>query len=472
MTETPAASRTRTAGAAGAAGERRVPDLTGGLATLRGLLDRPLASYHLLLSSSALLLVIGLVMVFSATSVEAFRETGDAYSSISNQAMYAIVGLFAFWICQRLPARTYRSLGRPLLVASLILLVLLDLLGVLARLHVIGAPRLGPLQADDLWLHVGPLQLQPSELVKFALVLWGADVLARKGPAVADWRQLSVPLFTVGGLVLVLVGYSDLGTMLILLVLFVGLLWAAGVRLRVFATMGLVALIGILMLTMINSERSGRLSAFLDPNGCDANDACYQLVQGFKAIARGGWFGVGLGKGSLKWGWLPSGHNDFIFAVVGEELGVVGCLVILALLAVLTYTGLRIARRVYDPFRRLAAAAVIAWLVGQATINIGGVVGLLPITGLPLPFISDGGSALVVVLAAVGMLASFARAEPDAARALHARPPARWVRLVWAPLPSLPPPPRQAERGYDRSGSARPASRRDPEQPANGRGRR
>jgi cell division protein FtsW len=130
-------------------------------------------------------------------------------------------------------------------------------------------------------------------------------------------------------------------------------------------------------------------------------------------------------------------HNDFIFAVVAEELGVVGCAVVLALFAVLTYTGLRIARRVDDPFRRLAAAAATTWLIGQAIINIGGVTGLLPITGLPLPFISDGGSALVVTLAAIGMLASFARAEPDAARALNARPPARWVRLVWAPLPPL-----------------------------------
>lgn len=148
---------------------------------------------------------------------------------------------------------------------------------------------------------------------------------------------------------------------------------------------------------------------------------------------------------------MPAAHNDFIFAVIAEELGVVGCTVILVLFAVLAYTGLRIARRVEDPFRRLAAAGITAWLVGQAVINIGGVIGLLPLTGVPLPFISDGGSALVVTLAAVGILASFARAEPDAARALHARPPARWVRLVWAPLPPLP--------GRRRRPAAPPAAR-------------
>ena len=156
------------------------------------------------------------------------------------------------------------------------------------------------------------------------------------------------------------------------------------------------------------------------------------------AIANGGWFGVGLGEGRTKWGWLPNGHNDFIFAVIAEELGVVGCSVVLALFGVLAYTGLRIARRVSHPFRRLVAAGLTALIAGQATINLAGVVGLVPVTGLPLPLISDGGSALVVTLAMIGMLASFARAEPAAARALHARPPGKLARLLWAPLPPMP----------------------------------
>jgi cell division protein FtsW len=253
------------------------------------------------------------------------------------------------------------------------------------------------------------------------------------------------------GLLFVLVGYNDLGTMLVLLALIVGLLWAAGVRLRIFAALGVLGLSGIGLLVAAASRGAGsgstdspnyrlaRLTTFLNPENCDLG-SCYQLLQGRSAIYEGGWFGVGLGKSALKWDWLPNPSNDFIFAVVAEELGVVGCTVVLALFSVLAYTGLRIARRVEDPFRRLAATAITTWLVAQAVINIGGVVGLLPITGLPLPFISAGGSALVVTLAAVGMLASFARAEPDAARALNARPPSRWVRLVWAPLPPLPPP--------------------------------
>jgi cell division protein FtsW len=410
---------------------------SGPLAALRGLLYRPLASYYLLLSSAGLLLVIGLVMVFSATSVQSYAADGNAYASVSRQALFALLGLVAFWFFQRLPARTYRALGTPLLFLAIALLILLDLVGILP-----GA-RLGPIHGDtsnNLWLYLGPIELQPSELAKLALALWGANVLVAKGRAIGHWKELATPLFPVAVLVFLLVGYNDFGTMVCLVILFGGLLWAAGVRLRVFAGLGVVALLGFALLIALPGARYRvtRLVSFADPKHCDPQSTCYQSLHGMYAIADGGWFGVGLGEGRLKWGWLPNGHNDFIFAIIAEELGVVGCFVVLALLSVLAYTGLRIARRVDDPFRRFVSSAITVWLIGQATINIGGVVGLLPITGLPLPFISDGGSALIVTLAAVGLLASFARAEPDAAKALHARPPDRWVRLLWAPLPPLP----------------------------------
>ncbi|TDC79060.1 cell division protein FtsW [Micromonospora sp. KC606] len=424
------------------------------MAALRGLLARPLASYYLLLSSAGLLLLIGLTMVFSATSVRDYAtKNGDAAASLTKQAIFAVIGVVVFWACQRLPARSFRALSRPALGVAVALLLLLNLLVALNSLFRVKS--VGPLSAELLWLYLGPISIQPVEVAKFALVLWGAHVLARKGAALGWWKELATPLFPVVGLLFVLVGYNDLGSMLCLLALVVGLLWAAGVRKRVFAALSAVGLIGVGLLVAAASlgagsgsrdadnYRLGRLTTWLDPpdpKTCFEQDlqGCYQLIQARYAIEQGGWFGVGLGKSGLKWDWLPEAHNDFIFAVLAEELGVVGCVVVLTLFAVLAYTGLRIARRVEDPFRRLAAAGVTAWLVGQAVINIGGVTGLLPLTGVPLPFISDGGSALVVTLAAVGMLASFARAEPDAARALHARPPARWVRLVWAPLPPLP----------------------------------
>ncbi|BCB73895.1 hypothetical protein GCM10022251_12840 [Phytohabitans flavus] len=449
----------------------------GPLAVLRGLLQRPLASYYLLISSAALLLVIGLTMVFSATSVKAYATNGNAFTMITKQAVFAAIGLVAFWACQRLPARTFRALGRPVLGVAIALLVILNILvvyGRMAEVEVDGVVTLGPIKAHLLWLWLGPIQVQPSELAKFGLVMWGADLLVRKGESLGWWRELATPLFPVVGLLFVLVGYNDLGTMLCLLAVVVGLLWAAGVRLQVFAVLSGLGLAGIGLLVAAASVGGGsseegsenyrlaRLTSFFNPPVDCEQLSCYQAIQARYAIEHGGWFGVGLGKSSLKWGWLPAQDNDFIFAVLAEELGVVGCVVVLALFAVLAYTGLRIARRVEDPFRRLAAAAVTTWLTSQAIINIGGVVGLLPITGLPLPFISDGGSALVVTLAAVGMLASFARAEPDAARALHARPPAKWVRLLWAPLPPLPPAAKPAAKptaaAKAATGAARPGA--------------
>ncbi|HZE38148.1 MAG TPA: putative lipid II flippase FtsW [Stackebrandtia sp.] len=399
-----------------------------GLGALRGLLSRPLASYYLLLASTGLLLVIGLVMVFSATMVRAYEIHGNAFASISKQTIWALVGLFAFWVAQRLPVRTYQKLGRPMLVVGCLLM---------AVLMIFPSSGSGALRTEGLWIDLGPVQFQPSELMKFAFLLWAAGVLVKAGPKIGLWRELAVPLFPVAAVVFLLVGYSDLGSMLCLVAIFFGLMWTAGVRLRIFAGMLAMALAGVAVLAGVASYRMERIVSFGSPQDY-ANGWGYQVIQGYYAIADGGWFGVGLGESRQKWDWLPNGHNDFIFALIAEELGVVGCAVVLVLFMVLAYSGFRIAYRVQDPFRRLAAAGLTVWISVQAIINIGGVIGLLPITGLPLPLISDGGTALVVVLAAIGMLASFARAEPDAARALRARNPRRVVRVLWAPLPPRP----------------------------------
>ncbi|HEX6870923.1 MAG TPA: putative peptidoglycan glycosyltransferase FtsW [Micromonosporaceae bacterium] len=428
------------------------------MALLRGLLARPLASYYLLVSSAGLLLVIGLTMVLSATSVQQFVRSGNAFASIQRQSISAAIGVVAFWLCQRLPVRTYRALAKPGLLLAFGLIVVLDVLALLAQVEVLSNPTFGPLRADELWLYLGTLQVQPSELAKVALAVWVGDVLVRKGAKAGVWRDLSRPLFPVAGLLFLLVGYNDLGTMLCLVVLFVGMLWAAGVRLRVFLAMFAAGLAGVVALIFLpgNAYRLERLDAFLHPDD-NLHKLAYQGRQGLYAIANGGWFGQGLGEGRLKWGWLPNAHNDFIFAMIAEELGVVGCLVVLALFGVLAYTGLRIARRVSNPFRRFVAAGISSLIAGQATLNIAGVVGLIPITGLPLPLISDGGTALVVTLAMIGMLASFARAEPAAAQALHARPPGRLAQLLWAPLPPLPVP---VTSRSGQQGAAEPAEQR------------
>src|SRR3954454_4923007 len=264
------------------------------LPAVHGLLARPLSSYYLLIACSGLLLLIGLTMVFSATSVKAYAENGNAFSAIANQAVFALLGLVAFWICQRLPARTLRYLGRYILGTAIALLALLDLLMALESVHLLSAPRIGPVHAELLWLYLGPIGLQPAELAKLGMVLWGADVIARKGRALGHWRELARPLFPVVGLLFVLVGYNDLGTMLVLLALIVGLLWAAGVRLRVFAALGVLGLAGVGLLIAAASGGAGsgsskagdenyrlaRLTDFLKPlEDCDLNSACYQLIQ-------------------------------------------------------------------------------------------------------------------------------------------------------------------------------------------------
>ncbi|WP_417398521.1 putative lipid II flippase FtsW [Glycomyces mayteni] len=399
---------------------------------LRGLLDRPLASYYLLLSSAGLLLTIGLVMVFSATMVESYEATGNAFAVILQQVIWAVVGLVCFWVAQRLPARTYRALSRPLLVVAILLGLFLVVMSMTQ-----GKNDDSGIATDNLWIHIGPVQFQPAEVAKFALLLWAADSLVRLGPRIASWRDLAIPMFPIAGLLMIIIGYADLGTMLIIVAMFIGLLWASGVPLRILGVLFGTALVGSVLLIAFEGYRMERIISFSRPEDF-ADTWGYQAIQGYYAIADGGWFGLGLGESRQKWEWLPNGHNDFIFALIAEELGVVGCLVILALFGVLVYTGFRIARRSDDAFRSLVAAGVTIWIAGQAFINIGGVLGLIPMTGVPLPFISDGGTALVVVLAAVGMLAGFARAEPDAAQALRARNPSRLVRLLWAPLPPAP----------------------------------
>lgn len=395
---------------------------------VRTLLARPLADYYLLVAVTAALLVFGLVMVYSATSVQQFATSGSTVTSIGPQAIAAAIGVGLFLVCQRLPERRFRALAGGALVTVLVLVALPMLLG------TISSGRLGPLRSDGMWFYLGQLQFQPSELAKAAFVIWVANVLARMGERAGAVSDLARPLFPVASLLFVLVGYRDLGTMVCLFVMFVGLLWAAGVRARVFAGMFAVVGLGVLALVLLpgSDYRLARVTAFLHPER-DPLGAGYQHDQGLAAIASGGWFGVGLGEGRFKWGYLPAAHNDFIFAVIGEELGVVGCLLVLALFGVLTWTGLRIARRVTTAFRRLAAAGVVALVAGQVIINIAGVAGLVPVTGLPLPMISDGGTAIVVTLALLGMLASFARAEPAAVAAVKARPPGPVGRLLWAP---------------------------------------
>ncbi len=375
-------------------------------------LHRPLASYHVLLTTTLLLLGIGIVMVFSAAFVRDYADGGSLFSTASKQGVFVALGLPLMWVASRMPVSFWRGLAYPSLLGSLLLLVVVLVPGIGNRVN--GAQS---------WIPIGGgFNLQPAELAKLALILWGADLLVRKKKLLREWKHLAVPLLPVSALVLLLVLLQpDLGTAVVLAAVVVGLLWVVGAPLRYLGVLvGAFAAMGT-ALALSSPHRVDRLLSFRDPFA-DAGDTGYQAVQGLYALSSGGWFGLGLGASREKWtGGLPEAHTDFIFAIIGEELGLLGTLTVLLLFASLIYSGVRIAQRATDPFVRLAASGVTAWLGCQAVINIGAVVGMLPITGLPLPLVSYGGSALLVTLLAIGMLLSFARAETGAPQALAAR---------------------------------------------------
>jgi cell division protein FtsW len=380
--------------------------------TRKPVLQRPLASYYLVLASTAALLGLGLVMVFSASSVKSYATYHSSYAIAMKQALFMAVGIPAMWVASRLPVKVWRMLGYPLLMAAVAGLVLVLVPGI--GRNVDGATRWIPLP--------GGFNVQPSEVGKLAVALWGADLLVRKKKLLGEWKHLFVPLLPVAGLICFLVMLEpDMGTTLTTVAIVVALLWVVGTPLRYFAAfLGVLACLGT-ALAIAEPYRMARLTAFLHPFD-DPQGTGYQAVQGLYALSSGGWFGLGLGASREKWvGGLPNAHTDFVFAIIGEELGLLGTIAVLLLFATLTYAGVRIAKRSTDPFARLAATGVTAWLAAQALINMGAVVGLLPITGIPLPLISFGGSALIPTLVAIGMLLSFARAEPGAAQALAAR---------------------------------------------------
>lgn len=373
------------------------------------LLDHPGAPYYVLLGASTLLLVLGVVMVFSASSVIAFAFLGSSTAIVTKQVMWVLIGLPVMWCASRLPVRGWRIASYLALAASLALLGLVAVAGT-------------EVNGNRNWLDFGgPFRLQPSELAKFALVIWGADLLARKERLLSQWKHLLVPIVPVGLTVigLVLLG-GDLGTAVILAAILGALLFVAGAPFRLFAGAAVPA--GLMIAWMVNSrsERLSRITDWLNPGQADPLGGGLQALHGKFALGSGGWWGVGLGGSKEKWGALPEAHTDFIFAIIGEELGLLGTLAVLALVGAIGYAGLRIATGATDPFVRLAAAGVTAWLMVQALVNIGAVLGILPIMGVPLPLVSYGGSALVPTMLAIGMLLSFAR-PPGTRRARRRR---------------------------------------------------
>ncbi|MEP7023667.1 MAG: putative lipid II flippase FtsW [Actinomycetota bacterium] len=390
------------------------------------LLDRPLTSYYLILGITVLLLALGLVMVLSTSSAAALDSGTSTYAGFQKQLFGVAVGLPLMWLAARSSPALFRAAAYPLMGISMLGMLLVMVPGIGVTIN--GATR---------WLPLGPIQVQPSEFAKLAFVLWGADLLARKDKLrqLTDWRQLLVPLLP-GAAVLALMVMleADLGTTSLLLVIFLALLWVIGTPGRLFIAMLALMAFVIAVLIVVEPYRLERLTGFLNPTQATAGG--YQPLEGKYALSSGGWFGVGLGASREKFGYVPNSTTDFIFAIIGEELGLVGTLCVSVLYGGLAYAGLRIARRVPDTFMRLAAAAATAWIALQALVNIGAVIGMLPITGVPLPLVSAGLSSLIVTLIALGMLMSFAKREPGASQALAAAGPSVPRRILsWLGLP-------------------------------------
>lgn len=412
------------------------PRERAGPAALVNWLSRPLASFHLILATCGLLTTVGVVMVLSASSVESYSigESASVYDLFTRHLISIGVGAVAFFFALRLPIRTIRALAPTGMVIGLGLLML------------VLTPLGTTVNGSQGWFIFGPLSLQPVELAKLALALWGAHILVTKYNVLHQWRHLLVPLLPAALLMFaLLMAQPDLGGTVTLAVVLLALLWFAGAPKRLFALILTSALAGMAVLAVAADYRLDRVTAFLSI-GATSDANTYQARQALYALADGGLFGEGLGQGAAKWDYLPNVYHDFIFALIGEELGLLGALAVIGLYVLLTVVGLRIAARNLDPWIRIVSGTLTMWLVVQAAINIGYVVRLLPVTGVTLPLISYGGTSMVVTMAMFGLLANCARHEPEAVAALGTQGPGKFGRLLRLPAPEPYRPPRGAAR--------------------------
>ena len=373
-------------------------------------LRSPALDFYGLIVVGALLVSVGLVMVLSSSSVGNISRGASGFDGLIRQGTFAVMGLVALVTAALLPPGFYRRAAWVLFAIGLLLQCLVHVPG-------LGVEAYG----NRNWIQIGSQRLQPSEFLKLALAVWLGAMLATKRPLLTRPFHLFIPLAPGAGLALGLVMWGkDLGTVLVMGMLVAGAVWVAGVPRRWFMAAGVAALLGVLVLTITSGNRMARINNWI--HGTCPGDSCLQSEQGLMGLAEGGWWGVGLGQSRQKWGRLPAAEDDYIFAIIGEELGLIGTLGVLVLFTVLALLLFRMITRLDDDhFMQITVAGICAWILGQAFVNMMVVTGLLPVIGVPLPFISSGGSALLASMTALGILLSFARREPGAAEAISAR---------------------------------------------------
>ena len=356
------------------------------------------------------LVITGLVMVLSASSVVSYAEYGSSFLFFQRQLLWAVIGVVGFLFFARLDYRKLKGFGYLgfAVVVVMLIAVLVPGVGITAG----GSSR---------WIGIGAFAMQPSELAKLALVLFAADVFARKDEkSFRAFSHTAVPMIPAIGILAALVMLQpDLGTTILLGSIGFGMLFVAGAPLRHLVPMGLAGGALALGAGLASPYRRVRLLAFMDP-WKDPLETGYHTIQSLIALGSGGGLGVGLGASRQKWMYVPNAHTDFIYAIIGEEMGLLGTFVVLGMFGFLTYLGVRIARSAPDRFGMLIAAGITIWIATQALVNMGAVTASLPITGVPLPLVSFGGSSLVVSLVAMGIMTSIARAGK--AKRLATRP--------------------------------------------------
>ena len=349
------------------------------------------------------LCLLGLPIVLSASAPAAILAGSSPWSYVIRQSIYMGLGVIAALVVSRTSVQVVRKLRFPLLFMAFCLLI------------VVFVPGLGHFAGgSSRWIGIGPFQLQPSELMKLALVVFAADVLARRAKRRDQWQAFVRPLFLFMAVAAVLiVKQPDLGTAIVIGCITFSMLFAAGTRLRLLVLPGAAVMAAGALIALKATYSRDRLLSFVNPFA-HASTSGYQVVQSLATLGLGGVTGSGVGASVTPWGFLPNAHTDFVFAVIAGNLGLVGAFVVLAGFGAFGWAGFRIAARERDPFARYVAIGVTCWILAQAVINIGGVVDALPVTGIPLPFISYGGSSLVVALIGVGLLFGIARRQPAA----------------------------------------------------------
>ncbi len=380
--------------------------------SVKRLFGRESADYVVMVSMVFFLVIFGLVMVLSSSFVgSALGNDGNFFATFFRQVMWVLLGIPAMLVISRFPARALKKLAPTIFLVALLLQGL-----VFTPLGITSG-------GNTNWVNIAGFTGQPSEILKVAMIIWMAAILADRIDQVEDYRTLMRPL-GLGVLIalsLVMMG-QDLGTMGVMVVIALGIVFLAGARLSHLFTVVAVIAAGVAMLAMLSPSRINRIMTWF--SGCTEEDylgTCWQIVHSTYALGSGGVLGVGLGNSRAKWSWLPHAETDFIFAIVGEELGLIGTSMVIISFVILAVVMARLVRAQPDPFARLVTGGVMVWLIGQALINIAVVLEVLPVLGVPLPFMSVGGSALMASLIGIGVVMSVNRHDAISVTAGNSR---------------------------------------------------